>query len=58
MSGLRLDQARMLSIESGNWHSECQSPDSIDNILAWGTLKPETRKKLLWDNAARFYKRT
>jgi predicted TIM-barrel fold metal-dependent hydrolase len=39
-------------------HSECQFPDSIDNILAWSSLKPETRKKLLWDNAARFYKRT
>ena len=39
-------------------HSECQFPDSIDNILAWQTLKPETRKKLFWDNAARFFKQT
>ena len=23
VSGLRLDQARMLSIDCGNWHSEC-----------------------------------
>ena len=37
-------------------HSECQFPESIDNILAWKTLKPDTRTKLLWDNAARFYK--
>jgi uncharacterized protein len=38
-------------------HSECQFPDSVDNILAW-SLKPDTKKKLLWDNAARFYKQT
>jgi uncharacterized protein len=38
-------------------HSECQFPDSVDNILAW-SIKPETKRKLLWDNAARFYKRT
>ena len=39
-------------------HSECQFPDSVDNILRWGSLKPDTRRKLLWDNAARFYKQT
>jgi predicted TIM-barrel fold metal-dependent hydrolase len=39
-------------------HSECQFPNSIDNILAWQTLKPETTHKLLWDNAARFFKQT
>jgi len=39
-------------------HSECQFPNSIENILAWRTLKPETHKKLFWDNAARFYKQT
>ncbi len=33
-------------------------PELIDNILAWQTLKPETRKKLFWDNAARFFKQT
>ena len=38
-------------------HSECQFPDSVDNILRWSSLKPGTRRKLLWDNAARFYKR-
>jgi predicted TIM-barrel fold metal-dependent hydrolase len=37
-------------------HSECQFPDSVDNILAWQSLKPDTRKKLLWNNAARFFK--
>jgi predicted TIM-barrel fold metal-dependent hydrolase len=39
-------------------HSECQFPDSVDNVLAWSSLEPETTKKLLWDNAATFYKRT
>ena len=37
-------------------HSECQFPESVDHILAWQSLEPETRKKLLWDNAARFYR--
>jgi predicted TIM-barrel fold metal-dependent hydrolase len=39
-------------------HSECQFPNSVDNVLKWSSLKPDTKKKLLWDNAARFYKRT
>jgi uncharacterized protein len=38
-------------------HSECQFPDSVDNILKW-SMKPDTKRKLLWDNAARFYKQT
>ncbi len=37
-------------------HSECQFPESVDHILAWKSLKPATQKKLMWDNAARFYK--
>ncbi len=39
-------------------HSECQFPNSVDNVLKWSSLKPETQKKLLWDNAAKFYKQT
>jgi predicted TIM-barrel fold metal-dependent hydrolase len=39
-------------------HSECHFPDSIDHVLHWSSLKPETRQKLLWDNARRFYKQT
>ncbi|MBV8091428.1 MAG: amidohydrolase family protein [Alphaproteobacteria bacterium] len=39
-------------------HSECQFPNSVDNILAWSSLKPYTQKKLLWDNAACFFKQT
>jgi hypothetical protein len=38
-------------------HSECQFPDSIDNVLRW-SLKADTQRKLLWDNAARFDKQT
>jgi predicted TIM-barrel fold metal-dependent hydrolase len=37
-------------------HSECQFPDSVDNILAWKSLTPEVRERLLWGNAARFFK--
>jgi predicted TIM-barrel fold metal-dependent hydrolase len=39
-------------------HSECQFPNSIDNILAWRSLSMETRQKLLWDNAVHFFKQT
>jgi predicted TIM-barrel fold metal-dependent hydrolase len=39
-------------------HSECQFPNSVDNVLRWSSLKPDTKRKLLWDNAARFYKQT
>jgi hypothetical protein len=27
----------------------------VDNILRWSSLKPGTKRKLLWDNATRFY---
>jgi predicted TIM-barrel fold metal-dependent hydrolase len=39
-------------------HSECQFPNSVDNVLHWASLKPDTKRKLLWDNATRFYKQT
>ena len=39
-------------------HSECHFPNSVDYVLGWSSLKPETRQKLLWDNSARFYKQT
>jgi uncharacterized protein len=39
-------------------HSECQFPNSVDNVLGWSSLKPDTTRKLLWDNASRFYKQT
>ena len=37
-------------------HSECQFPNSVDNILTWKSLGADRQRKLLWDNAARFYK--
>jgi predicted TIM-barrel fold metal-dependent hydrolase len=37
-------------------HSE--SPNSVVNIPGWSSLPPETKKKLLRNNAARCSKRT
>ena len=48
----------VLTYASDYPHSECQFPESVDNILAWSTLDPDQRKKLLWDNANRFFKQT
>ena len=39
-------------------HSECRFPESADHVLAWSTLSDATHRKLMWDNAARFYKQT
>lgn len=39
-------------------HSECHFPDSVDHVLNWSSLTPETTQKLLWGNANRFYKQT
>jgi predicted TIM-barrel fold metal-dependent hydrolase len=38
-------------------HSECQFPDSVENILRWSSLKPDAMKKLLWGNASRLYRK-
>jgi|GEM_PF-3946098 5-methyltetrahydropteroyltriglutamate--homocysteine methyltransferase len=38
--------------------SECQFPNSVDNIFAWSSLDDGRRRKLLWDNAARFYRQS
>jgi predicted TIM-barrel fold metal-dependent hydrolase len=37
-------------------HSECQFPDSVENILAWSSIGTDTKQKLFWDNASRFFK--
>ena len=37
-------------------HSECQFPNSVDNVMAWTSLGGEVRKKLFWGNAARFFR--
>ena len=39
-------------------HSECHFPESIDEVMGWTSLSQETKQKLFWDNANRFYKRT
>jgi predicted TIM-barrel fold metal-dependent hydrolase len=39
-------------------HSECQFPDSVDNVLAWKSLGSDTREKLFWGNAARFFRQS
>ncbi len=39
-------------------HPECRFPRSVDHVLAWSSLHQETQHKLLWGNAARFYKQT
>jgi len=39
-------------------HSECQFPDSVSNILEWSSLDTGRRRKLLWENANRFFRQT
>ena len=36
-------------------HPECRFPESVTNFLSWSTVSGELRRKLLWDNAVRFY---
>jgi len=36
-------------------HPECRFPGSVDEFLSWSTLSDGLKKKLLWENAARFY---
>jgi predicted TIM-barrel fold metal-dependent hydrolase len=38
-------------------HSESWFPKSVDNFLEWRTLGESARRKLLWENAARCYRR-
>jgi predicted TIM-barrel fold metal-dependent hydrolase len=38
-------------------HSESWFPKSVDAILGWTTLPETARRKLLWDNAVRCYRR-
>ena len=39
-------------------HSECQFPNSVSNILEWSSLAADRQRKLLWENANRFFRRT
>jgi predicted TIM-barrel fold metal-dependent hydrolase len=38
-------------------HSESWSPRSVDVVLGWTGLTETARRKLLWDTAARCYRR-
>jgi predicted TIM-barrel fold metal-dependent hydrolase len=38
-------------------HSESWFPKSVDSVLAWTSISETARRKLLWDNAARCYRR-
>ncbi len=38
-------------------HSECWFPKSVDSFLAWQSISAATKRKLLWDNALRCYRR-
>jgi predicted TIM-barrel fold metal-dependent hydrolase len=35
---------------------ECQYPDSVTNIPGWSSLGAERRRKLLWENANRYFR--
>jgi predicted TIM-barrel fold metal-dependent hydrolase len=39
-------------------HYESWFPESIDKIMAWDGIQPDTRRKLFWDNAVRCFKET
>jgi predicted TIM-barrel fold metal-dependent hydrolase len=36
-------------------HAESRFPESVDKVLSWNSLGPEALRKLMWDNAVRFY---
>ena len=38
-------------------HSECWFPKSVDAVLGWTSISETARRKLLWDNAVRCYRR-
>ena len=38
-------------------HSESWFPKSVDAVLAWKSISEAARRELLWDNAARCYRR-
>jgi predicted TIM-barrel fold metal-dependent hydrolase len=38
-------------------HSESWFPKSVDNFLGWTSIPESARRKLLWENAARCYRR-
>ena len=38
-------------------HSESWFPKSVEAVLGWTSISETARRKLLWDNAVRCYRR-
>jgi predicted TIM-barrel fold metal-dependent hydrolase len=38
-------------------HAECEFPESPSRVMGWSSIKPDSMKKLMWDNAAKFFGR-
>jgi predicted TIM-barrel fold metal-dependent hydrolase len=38
-------------------HAECEFPDSPSRVMGWKSIPEPSMKKLMWDNAARFFGR-
>jgi len=38
-------------------HSESWFPKSVDAVMGWTSLSEPVRRKLLWENAVRCYRR-
>ncbi len=36
-------------------HPESRFPETTDQVLAWSSLTPDQMRKLMWDNAVRFF---
>ncbi|MFQ6027554.1 MAG: amidohydrolase family protein [Dehalococcoidia bacterium] len=36
-------------------HAESRFPESVDKVLSWKSLGPAAMRKLMWDNAVRYY---
>jgi predicted TIM-barrel fold metal-dependent hydrolase len=58
------DMAKMVTALLGNHvlmyasdypHAESRFPQSVDQVLSWRSLGTEAQRKLMWDNAVRFY---
>lgn len=45
----------MLMYASDYPHAECKFPDSPAIVQGWKSIGPDTMKKFMWDNAARFF---
>jgi predicted TIM-barrel fold metal-dependent hydrolase len=39
-------------------HAECEFPESPVKVMSWNSIPPESKTKLMWDNAVKFFGRT